>query len=325
MVSAPAMASAPSIPELVARIRAGEVRAGARAMRLVDDRHTLGPALLSALYPHGGRAHVIGVTGNPGSGKSTLTSALIALYRARGHKVGVVCVDPSSPFSGGAILGDRIRMAEHALDDGVFIRSAATRGHLGGLSRSTSDQVLVLDAMGYDPIILETVGVGQDEVEVVRVAHTTAVVLVPGLGDEIQAMKAGLLEVADVFVVNKADREGADRTEKDLRMLQGLGPHPDAASWEAPIVRTVATSGQGVERLAEVFDQHRAFAFDSLQKRRERARYEVESVLRDRWARTVEARLTGAGGATLLDEVASRALDPWTLADRLNEVRGGQA
>lgn len=294
-------------------------------MRLVDDRHVMGGQLLRALYPHGGRAHIIGVTGNPGSGKSTLTSGLVAHYRGLGKKVGVVCVDPSSPFSGGAILGDRIRMAEHALDDGVFIRSAATRGHLGGLSRSTSDMVLVLDAMGYDPIIVETVGVGQDEVEVVKVAHTTAVVLVPGLGDEIQAIKAGLLEVADIFVVNKADREGADRTEKDLRMLQGLGPHVVDGAWEIPIVRTIATSKQGVERFAAALEAHRSFAFDALGKRRERARYEVESVLRDRWARTVETRLHAAGGAALLDRVAARELDPWTLADTLSEVGRGQA
>ncbi|MFO0747417.1 MAG: methylmalonyl Co-A mutase-associated GTPase MeaB [Myxococcota bacterium] len=324
------MPASPSDPTLIARVLAGEVRAGARAMRIVDDRRPDAVALLKALHPHGGRAHVIGITGNPGSGKSTLTSALVADFRARGHKVGVVCVDPSSPFSGGAILGDRIRMSEHAVDDGVFIRSAATRGHLGGLSRSTADMVLVMDAMGYDPIFIETVGVGQDEVEVVRVAHTTAVVLVPGLGDEIQAIKAGLLEVADVFVVNKSDRDGADRTEKDLRMLQGLGPHPDADAWETPIVRTVAIQRQGIERLVDALGAHRRFAVDSPERRRARARHDLESVLRDRWAQAGARAHDAAGGRAgddLLDRIASRELDPWSAADALGhgEVGDGQA
>ena len=203
-------------------ILAGDVRAAARLMRDLDDRRPGALAALKALFPHTGKAYVVGITGNPGAGKSTVVDALIAHYRAAGERVGVVAVDPTSPFSGGAILGDRIRMQRHALDPGVFIRSLATRGHLGGLSRSTFDVAHVLDAMGFERILIETVGVGQDEVDVMRAAHTTVVVTVPGLGDDIQAIKAGLLEVADVLVVNKADREGADRTERDLMHMLDL-------------------------------------------------------------------------------------------------------
>ena len=307
---------------LVERVLSGEVRAGARAMRLVDDRHALSRDVLAALHPHGGHAHVIGITGNPGSGKSTLTTALVAHYRAAGHKVGVVAVDPSSPFTGGAILGDRIRMAEHALDGGVFIRSVATRGHLGGLSRSASDLVLVMDAMGYDPIILETVGVGQDEVEVVKVAHTTAVVLVPGLGDDIQAIKAGLLEVADVFVVNKADRDGADRTERDLKMNMALGPHAVDGAWETPVVRTVATERRGVEELVAQLAAHKRQVGDAPERRRARALHELESVLRDRWARRMSARIRRAGDA-FLDRIATREVDPWSAADVIADAPDG--
>lgn len=308
------------LAEIVLRVRAGEVRAGARVMRLVDDRHPRAAELVRALHPFGGRAHVIGVTGNPGSGKSTLTAALVAHHRAAGRRVGVIAVDPSSPFSGGAILGDRIRMAEHALDGAVFIRSVATRGHLGGLSRSTGDLVVVMDAMGYDPIIIETVGVGQDEVEVVRVAHTTAVVLVPGLGDEIQAIKAGLLEIADVFVVNKADRDGADRAEKDLRMNMTLGPAVPRGGWETPVVRTVATERRGIAELAATLDAHRAVASTDPERRRTRARHELESVLRDRWAQRTSARIEAAASRGLLDRIAAHELDPWSAAD---EVEGG--
>ncbi len=207
---------------LVERVLAGDVRTAARLMRDLDDRTPEALAAVKALFPHTGRAYLVGVTGNPGAGKSTVVDALIAHYRGLGEKVGVVAVDPTSPLSGGAILGDRIRMQRHALDDGVFIKSLATRGHLGGLSRSTFDVAHVLDAMGYERILIETVGVGQDEVEVMKAAHTTVVVSVPGLGDDIQAIKSGLLEVADVLVVNKADREGADRTERDLRHMLGL-------------------------------------------------------------------------------------------------------
>jgi LAO/AO transport system kinase len=307
-----------------ARVCAREIRAGARLMRLIDDRDPRAVPVLRALHKAGGGAHVIGLTGNPGAGKSTLGAALVAHWRSQGRRVGVIAIDPSSPFSGGAILGDRIRMAEHALDDSVFIRSVATRGHLGGLSASTHDLVLVLDAMGYDPILIETVGVGQDEVDVVKVAHTTAVVLVPGLGDEIQALKAGLLEVADVFVVNKADREGVERAEKDLRVMQSLGAHGGA--WEVPIVRTVATRREGIAELADLLGAHR----DHIMRQRGpspdariRVRHLLEGLVRDRMASGFERALVDLGGDALLDRIIARDLDPWALSEALfDRIRG---
>jgi LAO/AO transport system kinase len=305
--------------ELISRVLAGEIRAGARLMRLVDDRHPRATELLRALHAASGRAHVIGVTGNPGSGKSTLTSALIAAYRAVGKKVGVIAVDPSSPFSGGAILGDRIRMQQHAIDPAVFIRSVATRGHLGGLSRTTIDLVTVLDAMGYDPIFVETVGVGQDEIEVIDVAHTTVVVLAPGLGDEIQAIKAGILENADVFVVNKCDREGADRAERELKSMQALA---QADSPEIPVLRTIATTGAGVDALAALLRGLAATVGPGADARaaeraRKRARHVLEGIARDRFATAFEQALARAGGDAFLDRVALRKSDPWTEAERL--------
>src|SRR5215468_11939196 len=240
-------------------IISGDVRAAARLMRDLDDRRPDGIAALKQLFSHTGKAYIVGITGNPGAGKSTVVDALIAHYREAGERVGVVAVDPTSPFSGGAILGDRIRMQRHALDPGVFIRSLATRGHLGGLSRSTFDVVHVLDAMGYTRILIETVGVGQDEVEVMKAAHTTVVVTVPGLGDDIQAIKAGLLEVADVLAVNKADREGADRTERDL--LHMLDLRASGERKDVEIVRTIATrgtaEGSGIAELAVATEGHR--------------------------------------------------------------------
>jgi LAO/AO transport system kinase len=230
----------------VERVLGGDVRAAARLMREVDDRSPAARAALKALHPHTGRGYIVGITGNPGAGKSTVVDGLIAHYRARGERVGVVAVDPTSPFSGGAILGDRIRMQRHATDDGVFIRSLATRGHLGGLSRSTFDVVAVLDAMGYQRILVETVGVGQDEVDVMKAAHTSVVVTVPGLGDDIQAIKAGILEIADVLVVNKADREGADRTERDLMHMLDL--RADGERKEVEILRTIANRGTATAR-----------------------------------------------------------------------------
>ena len=235
------------IQSLVSGIQQGQVRAAARLMRLADDRVPGAATAIQALYPHTGRAQTIGITGNPGSGKSTLVDQLIATYRKQELKVGVVAVDPSSPYSGGAILGDRIRMMDHATDPGVFIHSLATRGQLGGLSRSTDVVVHVLDAMGFDRILIETVGVGQDEIDIVQTAQTSVVILVPGLGDDIQAIKAGILEIADIFVVNKADRDGAHRTVTDLKHLQQLAPAADV--WEPPVLKTIATLGEGVESL----------------------------------------------------------------------------
>jgi len=301
--------------QLVEGVKAGQTRAGARLMRLVDDRHPRAQALLQALHPHRRGASIIGITGNPGAGKSTLTSVLISEYRRRGAKVGIIAIDPTSPFSGGAILGDRIRMNEHATDPNVFIRSTATRGHLGGLSGSAHDLVTVLDAMGYDPIFVETVGVGQDEVEVVRIAHTTVVVVVPGLGDDIQAIKAGLLEIADIFVINKADQEGVERTEQDLKTMQSLtGSHET----DVPVIRTVATSGLGVAALATLLDTRSHLRLvDGDPRALRRTRYILEALVRERFADAFDAALAGAGGDQLLELVATRKNDPWSVADDL--------
>jgi GTPase len=301
----------------------GDVRAAARLMRELDDRRPEAIATLKALFPHTGKGYLVGITGNPGAGKSTVVDALIAHYRAAGERVGVVCVDPTSPFSGGAILGDRIRMQRHALDPGVFIRSMATRGHLGGLSRSTFDVTCVLDAMGFERILIETVGVGQDETDVVKTAHTTVVVTVPGLGDDIQAIKAGLLEVADVLVVNKADREGADRTERDLMHMLDLRAHGERK--EVEIVRTIATrglaEGSGIYDLAAAIEKHRARVWtgpDAGERAVSRAGAQLVELVRALLAdRTIRA-LSQRGGLTELARgVVERSVDPWSVAEQL--------
>jgi len=292
-------------------------------MRDLDDRRAGALTTLKALFPHTGNAYIVGITGNPGAGKSTVVDALIAHYRAAGERVGVVCVDPTSPFSGGAILGDRIRMQRHALDPGVFIRSLATRGHLGGLSRSTFDVAHVLDAMGYQRILIETVGVGQDEVEVMRAAHSTVVVTVPGLGDDIQAIKSGLLEVADVLVVNKADREGADRTERDL--LHMLDLRAAGERKEVEIVRTIATrgtaEGSGIAELAAAVELHRGRAWSGVTAGpRATARATahlselVKALLSDRANQAIASR---GGFGEIAQAVVERRTDPWTVAEQL--------
>ncbi len=309
--------------DVLAAVRAGDIRAGARLMRDVDDRRPDALALMRPLHASTGRAYVVGITGNPGAGKSTVVDALIGHYRAAGERVGVVCVDPTSPFSGGAILGDRIRMQRHALDPDVFIRSMATRGALGGMSRSTADVVAILDAMGYQRVIIETVGVGQDEVDVMRLAHTTVVVTVPGLGDDIQAIKAGLLEIADVLVVNKADREGADRTERDLLHmldLRAAGDHKDV-----PIVRTVAIRGNdpssGIADLALAIESHRARVWQGEAgpaRAERRAAALVTDLLRAMLADRAERAIAARGGlAAVAAEVAARRVDPYTAAESL--------
>jgi LAO/AO transport system kinase len=296
-------------------ILAGDVRAAGKLMRDLDDRRPAAIAMLKALFPHTGKAYVVGITGNPGAGKSTVVDALIAHYRAAGERVGVIAVDPSSPFTGGAILGDRIRMNRHAVDPGVFIRSLATRGHLGGLSRSTFDVAHVLDAMGFQRILIETVGVGQDEVDVMRAAHTTVVVTVPGLGDDIQAIKAGLLEVADVLAINKADRDGADRTERDLLQMLDLR----AERRDVPIVKTIATQGSGLVELAAAIEAHRARAWTgphaaarATQRATAQLQELVRALLADRAAQALHSR-----AADLAAAVAEHRQDPWTLAEEL--------
>ncbi|HEX3769394.1 MAG TPA: methylmalonyl Co-A mutase-associated GTPase MeaB [Polyangiaceae bacterium] len=337
--------------DLVRRVLAGEPRALGRSLRLVDDLSPEAGPLLKALWPHTGKAWVLGVTGNPGAGKSTLCDQLIAAYRAQGHRVGVVAVDPSSPYSGGAILGDRIRMQRHALDAGVFIRSLATRGHLGGLTRSARDVVRVLDAAGFDVILVETVGVGQDELEITRTAHTTLVVMAPGLGDEVQAIKAGLMECADVFAVNKADREGADATVRDLELAVALGNEsfralsktrghathaaadghvgagasgadPMTGRWTPPIVKCVATRGEGMSELAVALDRHRAWVVGTesgRDRRRVRLGEELRESLREALIEAAVSEL-GPGIDEAVAAVEGRTVDPYTATERLAEA-----
>ena len=315
------MSSPKPAESVAARVLRGDVRAAARLMRLIDDAQPEAEAALRELWPRTGRAQIVGITGNPGAGKSTLVDQLITLLRAQGKTVGVLAVDPTSPFTGGAILGDRIRMQDHALDPGVFIRSLATRGQLGGLSRATSDCARVLDAMGKDVVLIETVGVGQDEVEVCRLAHTTVVVVVPGLGDDIQAIKAGILEVADLFAVNKSDREGVDRTIRDLRSMLELNHvvGKDAAH-EIAIVKCVASRGEGIEELWSAVDAHYQFLKAGpglLQRETQRARSELVEVLRERLLRVALDRLARQGAQLddLALRIARRQTDPYTVAD----------
>jgi LAO/AO transport system kinase len=309
--------------QLVDNVLGGDIRTAARLMRDIDDRRPAALAALKELYPRTGRAYITGVTGNPGAGKSTVVDGLIAHYRASGARVGVVAVDPTSPFSGGAILGDRIRMQRHATDDGVFIRSLATRGHLGGLSRSTFDVVAVLDAMGFERILVETVGVGQDEVEVMKAAHTSIVVTVPGLGDDIQAIKAGLLEIADVLCVNKSDREGADRTVRDLMHMLDLRDGR-AGEKEVEIIQTIASkglaAGSGIVELAEAVERHRTRAWsgeEGERRQKRRAAAQIAELVRALLADRVEHTLAGAGLDDVATAVVERREDPYTAAERI--------
>jgi len=309
-----------NVPALVERARAGDPRAVARLVSLVEDASPSLREAMALLAPHTGHARVIGLTGSPGVGKSTTTSALISACRARGERVGVIAVDPSSPFSGGALLGDRIRMQEHATDPGVFIRSMASRGHLGGLSWATPQALRVLDAAGCDVVVVETVGVGQSEVEVAGLADTVVVLLAPGMGDGVQAAKAGILEIGDVFAVNKADREGADTTVRELRHMIALGEGRAADDWRPRIVKTVASRGEGLDELVEALDAHRDWlvASGELTRRREaRAAEEIEAIA----IAGLRARLGGLRDGSRLADLATRVaaghLDPYAAADRL--------
>jgi LAO/AO transport system kinase len=303
------------------RVASGDVRGAARVMRFIDDGLPEAEAALRELWPRTGRAQIVGITGNPGAGKSTLVDRLVAHLRAQGKTVGVLAVDPTSPFTGGAILGDRIRMQDHALDAGVFIRSLATRGQLGGLSRATSDCARVLDAMGKEVILIETVGVGQDEVEVCRLAHTTVVVVVPGLGDDIQAIKAGILEVADLFAVNKSDREGADRTVRDLRsMLELNHVLGKETGHEIAIIKCVASRNEGVPEVWAAVDAHYRYLKSGpglLQRETQRARNELVEVLRERLLKVALKKLAEEGAQLddLALRIARRETDPYSVAD----------
>lgn len=308
-----------SVTDLVERARAREPRAIGRLISLIEDASPLLREVMVALAPQAGAAAVVGLTGAPGVGKSTTTSALISTYRQRGQTVGVLAVDPSSPFSGGALLGDRIRMQEHATDPGVFIRSMASRGHLGGLAWSTPQAIRVLAAAGFDIILVETVGVGQSEVEIAQTADTSVVLLAPGMGDGIQAAKAGILEIADILVVNKADREGAEATARELRNMIRLGGHSQS-EWQIPVMKAVAARGEGISELVEAIDRHQEWLSVSgmgAARRVARVRAEVAALA----AASVQDRFASAGDGALLDQlaeaVAAGERDPYDAADAL--------
>ncbi|HXI25816.1 MAG TPA: methylmalonyl Co-A mutase-associated GTPase MeaB [Pyrinomonadaceae bacterium] len=304
---------------LVERISAGDINAVARAISKVEDGASEASGLMKEIFPRTGRALVVGITGAPGAGKSSLVDKLAAFYRAQGERVGIIAVDPSSPFSGGAILGDRIRMQTLSLDKGVFIRSMATRGNLGGLARATVEAVAILDAAGYEKIIVETVGVGQDEIEIAKTADVCVVVLVPGMGDDVQTMKAGIMEIGDVLVINKADRDGVLRTEKELEALLSLSVRSD--EWQPPIVKTVAIENKGIKELAVAIEQSYEFqknAPTSLKRRTAIARWRILELLRER---LVAQTLNGNSASEKLDqlaqEVAAKSRDPYSAVDEL--------
>jgi LAO/AO transport system kinase len=311
--------------ELINKVLAGETRSIARAITAIENGTADAAAILAGLFPKTGRALIIGITGSPGAGKSSLVDKLALHYKQKGDKIGIIAVDPSSPFSGGAILGDRIRMSALGLDKNIFIRSMATRGNLGGLSRTTVDAVAILDAAGFDKVIVETVGVGQDEVEIVKAADVSVVVLVPGMGDDIQAIKAGIMEIGDVFVINKADREGVIRTQKELESLLSLAHRPDM--WNPPIVKTVATEAKGVEDLAAAIESYREYLAsgtgESLARKQAIAKWRLLEILR---GRLLSDLLSGNGTGDHLEElsrkVAERSIDPYSAVSELIGKRG---
>lgn len=332
----------------IAGARSGNARAIARLITRVESDAAAAQAIVRALYAHTGRAHIVGITGPPGSGKSSLVNELAKAFRRRDRRVGIVAVDPTSPFTGGALLGDRVRMRDLAGDEGIFVRSMASRGSLGGLARSTQSVVKVLDAAGYDLILIETVGAGQAEVDIATAAHSTIVIEAPGMGDDVQSIKAGILEIADILVVNKADHPGANRTVKSLEMMLHLAMPPaavpadqhhpddghhgpvlpagktqDAPAWQVAVLQTVATTGAGVEELAAAIDRHRDHLEQSgewLLRERGRSRGEIEHLLRDRVIDELARRVPAEARLDLIAAVAARRLDPYTAADQLYAI-----
>jgi LAO/AO transport system kinase len=300
------------------QLRSGDSRALARAISTVENRAPGWTELLKALFPHSGKARILGLTGPPGAGKSTLVDHLARYYRKQNRTVGIIAVDPTSPYTGGAILGDRIRMQEHFSDPGIYIRSMATRGSLGGLARTTADVATVLDASGRDLVMIETVGVGQDEVDIVRLADITIVILVPGMGDDVQSIKAGIMEIADIFVINKSDREGAERVEREIRTLQSLAIRSD--KWTPPIVKTVATEGKGIEELAAAISEYEAYLQKEnlvLKRNIQNWQERLIEMLRDSLLDKARAQLGDGNVARYAAEVAEHKRDPYTLVEEI--------
>ena len=324
--------------DLLEQVRQGQIRAIARLITRVENSPTAAEQAIQALYPHTGKAHVVGVTGSPGAGKSTVVNALVKTLRQRDVRVGIIAVDPTSPFTGGALLGDRVRMRDLSGDPGVYIRSMASRGSLGGLARATASVIKILDAAGFDYVLVETVGAGQAEVDIANAAHTTIVIEAPGMGDEIQSIKAGILEIADILVVNKADRPGADRTVRSLKMMLHLGPvggtrqsgrisspptaSQNGAAWNIPVLETVATEEKGMAALAEMLGQHMTHlrqSGDWVKREKERSWREVEMLLQERFMAQFQASVPPELRDSLLKAVAERKVDPYTAVHQLLE------